>query len=154
MFEAISPPSGVSAAGMSFVVVGLPLVPVTRTPWRPAASRDNRSGARRRPIMPPMTEPSPLPARRETVAAAPPLVVAVCARLGSLKRCGVLSSIVARCYLLATLRRAASPGRTMTAPLTLSTPRHDHLPPRTPGAHDHVRFTPDVAPRANTTAAV
>src|SRR6201996_6945442 len=79
---------------MSFVVVVLPLVPVTRTTWRPAVSRDSRSGARRRLMTPPMTEPSPFPARRETVAAAPPTVVATLARIGSLRRCWVLSSIV------------------------------------------------------------
>src|ERR1700730_1025985 len=94
MFEAIWPPSGASAAVISFVVVVLPLVPVTRTTWRPAASRDSRSGARRKLMTPPMTEPSPFPARRETVAAAPPTVVATLARIGSLKRCWVLSSIV------------------------------------------------------------
>src|ERR1700722_3310005 len=94
MFDAISPPSGASAAVISFVVVVLPLVPVTRTTRRPAASRDSRSGARRRLMTPPMTEPSPFPARRETVAAAPPTVVATLARIGSLKRCWVLSSIV------------------------------------------------------------
>src|SRR5580692_7207119 len=109
MFEAISPPRGASAAVMSFVVVVLPLVPVTRTTWRPAASRDSRSGARRRPIMPPMTEPSPFPASRETVAAAPPTVVATLARIGSLKRWWVLSSIVARCYPFTALRRARPP---------------------------------------------
>ena len=36
--------------------------------------------------MPPMTEPSPFPARRDTVAAAPPTVVASLARIGSLAR--------------------------------------------------------------------
>src|SRR6201995_6070794 len=94
MFDAISPPSGASAAGMRFVVVVLPLVPVTSPTWRPAASRDSRSGARRRLITPPMTEPSPFPARRETVAAAPPTVEATLARVGSRKRCWVVSSIV------------------------------------------------------------
>src|SRR5580693_7881670 len=113
MFDAISPPSGASAAVMSFVVVVLPLVPVTRTTWRPAASRDNRSGARRRLMTPPMTEPSPLPARRETVAAAPPTVVATLARIGSRKGCWVLSSIVGP--MLSVHRRPAGrvgpPGR-------------------------------------------
>src|ERR1700757_328231 len=105
MFEAISPPSGASAAVISRVVVVLPLVPVTRTTWRPAASRDNRSGARRRLMTPPMTEPSPLPARRETVAAAPPTVVATLARIGSRKGCWVLSSIVGP--MLSVYRRPA-----------------------------------------------
>jgi hypothetical protein len=45
-------------------------------------------------MMPPMTEPSPFPARRETVAAAPPTVVANLARIGSLERFLVVSSIV------------------------------------------------------------
>src|SRR6202035_4342261 len=45
-------------------------------------------------MTPRMTEPSPFPARRETVAAAPPTVVATLARIGSLRRCWVLSSIV------------------------------------------------------------
>src|SRR6201985_3140770 len=54
---------------MSLVVVVLPLVPVTRTTWRPTASRDSRSGARRRLMTPPMTEPAPFPARRDRLGA-------------------------------------------------------------------------------------
>src|SRR5215831_16790420 len=68
---------------MSRVVVVLPLVPVTRTTCRPAASSDSRSGSSRRLMTPPMTEPSPLPASLDTVAAAPPTVVASRARIGS-----------------------------------------------------------------------
>jgi hypothetical protein len=45
-------------------------------------------------MMPPMTDPSPFPARRDTVAAAPPTVVASLARIGSLER-WLFSSIAA-----------------------------------------------------------
>ena len=100
-------PSGRSAAVISRVVVVLPLVPVTRTTRRPCASRDSRSGSSRRPMMPPMTDPSPFPARRDTVAAAPPTVVASLARIGSLERWCVLLHR-GRCYLV--IARLDEPG--------------------------------------------
>ena len=83
-FEAMSWPIALSAAAMSRVVVVFPFVPVTSTIWRPADSRVSRSGSTRRPMTPPITDPSPRPARRDTVPAAPPQVVARRARSGSL----------------------------------------------------------------------
>src|SRR5438046_9911925 len=46
-------------------------------------------------MTPPMTDPSPLPASRDTVAAAPPTVVASRARIGSRGRPGSVVSIAA-----------------------------------------------------------
>src|SRR6516162_11423742 len=114
MFDAISCPSAPSAAVISRVVVVLPLVPVTRTTWRPRASSDSRSGWRRRPMMPPMTEPSPFPASRETVAAAPPTVVASLARIGSLERWWFwsIAADAIRSAVAAGPRQAGSPPRT------------------------------------------
>ena len=83
-FEATSCPSTPSAALMSRVVVVFPLVPVTSTTRRPAASSASRSGSTRRPMTPPITDPSPRPARRDILPAAPPMVVARRARSGSL----------------------------------------------------------------------
>ena len=82
--EATSCPSTPSAAVMSRVVVVFPLVPVTSTTPRPAASSASRSGSTRRPMTPPITDPSPRPARRDILPAAPPMVVASRARNGSL----------------------------------------------------------------------
>src|SRR5207247_277435 len=82
--EATSCPSAPSAAVMSRVVVVFPLVPVTSTTWRSAASRASRWGSTRRPMTPPITDPSPRPARRDILPAAPPMVVARRARNGSL----------------------------------------------------------------------
>ncbi len=83
-FEATSCPSAPSAAVISRVVVVFPFVPVTSTIWRPTASRASRSGSRRSPMTPPITDPSPRPASRDMVPAAPPRVVARRARIGSL----------------------------------------------------------------------
>src|SRR6266545_524997 len=83
-FEATSWPSALSAEVISRVVVVLPLVPVTRTICRSAASSDSRPGSTRRPMTPPITDPSPRPARRDIRPAAPPSVVATRARIGSL----------------------------------------------------------------------
>ena len=83
-FEATSWPSALSAEVISRVVVVLPLVPVTRTICRSAASSDSRPGSTRRPMTPPITDPSPRPARRDMRPAAPPSVVATRARIGSL----------------------------------------------------------------------
>ncbi len=83
-FEATCTPSALSAAVISRVVVVLPLVPVTRTIWRSAASIESSPGSTRRPMTPPMTDPSPRPASRDIRPAAPPSVVATRARIGSL----------------------------------------------------------------------
>src|SRR5580693_1307922 len=122
MFDAIWPPSGASAAVISRVVVVLPLVPVTRTTWRPAASRESRSGSRRRPIRPPMTEPSPLPARRETEAAASATVVASLARIGRRVRWWVFASIAADAIRLPAHCGARAAPAAVKAPLTSGPP--------------------------------
>src|SRR6201986_590761 len=101
MLEATGTPSGASAAVISLLVVVLPLVPVTSTHWRPAASWDSRPGASRRLMLPPMTEPSPRPARREAAAADLPAVVAIRARKGSRGRRRVFSFIVGEPILIA-----------------------------------------------------
>src|ERR1700722_18709189 len=122
MFDAIWPPRGASAAVISRVVVVLPLVPVTRTTWRPAASRESRSGLSRRPPRPPMTEPSPLPASRETVAAASPTVVASLARIGSRVRWWVFASIAADAIRLPVHCGARGAPAGVKAPLTSGPP--------------------------------
>src|ERR1700727_1661287 len=122
MFDAIWPPSGASAAVISRVVVVLPLVPVTSTTWRPTASRESRSGSRRRPIRPPMTEPSPLPASRETEAAASPTVVASLARIGSRVRWWVCASIAADAIRLPARCGAGAAGAAVKARLTSGAP--------------------------------
>ncbi len=61
---ATSWPRAPSPAVISLVVVVLPLVPVTRTIWRPTASSRSSSGSTRRPRTPPITEPSPRPVIR------------------------------------------------------------------------------------------
>ncbi len=91
---ATSWPSALNAAVISRVVVVLPLVPVTRTIWRPAASSLSSSGSTRRPSTPPMTDPSPRPVSCETRPAAPPIPVARRARSGSL----LMGADVIRCY--------------------------------------------------------
>src|ERR1700689_5167785 len=80
--DAICWPSVPSAAVISLVVVVLPLVPVTRMTCRPRASSESRSGFSLRPMIPPITDPSPRPASREARPAAPPTVVARRARRG------------------------------------------------------------------------
>src|SRR3984957_13837946 len=63
--DAICWPRVPSAAVTSLVVVVFPLVPVTRMTCRPRASRESRSGFSRRPMTPPITDPSPRPASRD-----------------------------------------------------------------------------------------
>ena len=84
--DAICCPMAPSAAVTSLVVVVFPLVPVTRMTCRPRASSESRSGLRRNPMTPPMTDPSPRPASLEARPAAPPTVVARRARSGRLYR--------------------------------------------------------------------
>src|SRR4029453_12970611 len=75
-------PSTPSAAAVSRVVVVLPLVPETRAIARPAARFFSRSGSILRPIQPPITEPSPRPAARDSAAAVRDTEVATLARRG------------------------------------------------------------------------
>src|ERR1017187_5328952 len=75
-FEATSWPSAPSAEVISRVVVVLPFVPVTSTTWRSAASRASSSGSTRKPMTPPITDPSPRPARRDILPPEPPIVAA------------------------------------------------------------------------------
>src|SRR5262249_47823053 len=71
------------AAAVSRVVVVLPLVPETSAIFRPAARWESRSGSILRPIHPPITDPSPRPAARESAAAVFATVVAMRARNGT-----------------------------------------------------------------------
>src|SRR3954447_1514595 len=75
-------PSTPSAAAVSRVVVVLPLVPDTSAIARPVARWASRSGSILRPIQPPMTEPSPRPAARESAAAVRDTELATLARRG------------------------------------------------------------------------
>src|ERR1700722_2957206 len=118
MFDAIWPPSGASAGVVRRVGAVLPWVRVTSTPWRPRASRESRWGSRRSPIRPPMTEPSPLPASRETEAAASPTVVASLARIGRRGRGGGIASIAADAIPLTGRRGAGVAPAPVKAPLT------------------------------------
>ena len=77
-------PSTPSAAAVSRVVVVLPLVPETSATARPAARLRSRSGSILSPIQPPMTEPSPRPAARESAAAVRETEVATLALMGIL----------------------------------------------------------------------
>src|ERR671917_63569 len=77
-------PSTPSAAAVSRVVVVLPLVPDTSAMARPAARFRSRSGSIFRPSQPPITEPSPRPAARESAAAVRDTDVATLARRGIL----------------------------------------------------------------------
>ena len=103
-FEAMCSPSGASAAVTRRVVVVLPFVPVTRTTCRSCASMASSPGSSRSPMTPPITEPSPRPASRETLLAAPPTLVASLARKGSL-------FIPADVIVTRDGQSAASPGR-------------------------------------------
>ena len=62
-------PSTPSAAAVSRVVVVLPLVPEISAICRPAARLASRFGSIIRPILPPMTDPSPRPVARDSAAA-------------------------------------------------------------------------------------
>src|SRR5690349_15253973 len=75
-------PSTPRAAAVNRVVVVLPLVPETNAIARPAARFRSRSGSILRPIHPPITEPSPRPAARESAAAVRDTEVATLARRG------------------------------------------------------------------------
>src|SRR5690349_3284114 len=75
-------PSTPRAAAVNRVVVVLPLVPETSAIARPAARFFSRSGSILRPIHPPITEPSPRPAARESAAAVRDTEVATLARRG------------------------------------------------------------------------
>src|SRR5689334_25196099 len=70
------------AAAVKRVVVVLPLVPDTSAMARPAARCASRSGSIFRPIQPPMTEPSPRPAARDSAAAVRDTELATLARRG------------------------------------------------------------------------
>ncbi len=87
--ETTSPPAR-RASATSRVVVVLPLVAEIRTTSRCPASRDSSSGSNFRATRPPITDPLPRPAARDTAAAALPAVTASLARADS----GVLSDIV------------------------------------------------------------
>src|SRR6187549_3430713 len=76
-------PSTPRAAAVNRVVVVLPLVPDTSAIARPAARFLSRSGSILRPIHPPITEPSPRPAARESAAAVRDTEVATLARRGN-----------------------------------------------------------------------
>ncbi len=73
-------PAARSASAISRVVVVLPLVAETRTTSRCCASRARRSGSSLRATLPPITDPLPRPAARDTAAAAFPAVTASLAR--------------------------------------------------------------------------
>src|SRR5690606_20097421 len=73
-----------TAAVVSRVVVVLPLVPEISAIRRPEARWDSRSGSIRRPIQPPITEPSPRPVARDSAAAVRETELATLARRGSL----------------------------------------------------------------------
>src|SRR3954447_19568669 len=75
-------PSTPSAAAVSRVVVVLPLVPDTSAIARPVARLRSRSGSILRPIQPPITEPSPRPAARESAAAVRDTELATLVRRG------------------------------------------------------------------------
>src|SRR4051794_11973668 len=77
-------PSTPRAAAVKRVVVVLPLVPDTSAMARPAARCASRSGSIFRPIQPPMTEPSPRPAARDSAAAVRDTELATLARRGIL----------------------------------------------------------------------
>ena len=64
------------------MVVVLPLVPETSAIARPADRWASRSGSIFRPIHPPITEPSPRPAARESAAAVRDTELATLARRG------------------------------------------------------------------------
>ena len=73
-------PAARSASAISRVVVVLPLVADTRTTSRCCASRASRSGSSLSATWPPITDPLPRPAARDTAAAALPAVTASLAR--------------------------------------------------------------------------
>src|SRR3954447_3549332 len=75
-------PSTPRAAAVSRVVVVLPLVPDTSAIARPADRWDSSSGSIFSPIQPPITDASPLPARRESAAAVRDTELAALARRG------------------------------------------------------------------------
>lgn len=75
-------PSTPTAAVVSRVVVVLPLVPDTSAMARPADRWASRSGSILRPIQPPITEPSPRPAARDSAAAVRDTELATFARRG------------------------------------------------------------------------
>lgn len=73
-------PAAVSASAISRVVVVLPFVADTRITSRCCASRPSRSGSSLSATRPPITDPLPRPAARDTAAAALPAVTASLAR--------------------------------------------------------------------------
>ena len=75
-------PSTPSAAAVSLVVVVLPLVPETRATAARRRGGASSSGSILRPIQPPITEPSPRPAARESAAAVRETELATFARRG------------------------------------------------------------------------
>src|SRR5512139_3014874 len=66
----------------SRVVVVLPFVPDTSAMARPDDRWASRSGSILRPIQPPITEPSPRPAARDSAAAVRDTELATLARMG------------------------------------------------------------------------
>ena len=71
------------AAASNWVVVVLPLVPLTRATRRPRARRASASGSRTSVTRPPMTVPLPAPSRRESEPTNPPTPEARRVRTGS-----------------------------------------------------------------------
>ena len=84
-----------SAAASKRVVVVLPLVPVTRATWRPAANVPSRSGAINSPTRPPMTDPPPRCSRRDAALTAVEARPARRARTGNVPSAG--GDVTCRC---------------------------------------------------------
>src|SRR5688572_30395211 len=89
---ATSPSTPIAAATRRVVVV-LPLVPETSATRRPAARWRSSSGSILRPSQPPITEPSPRPAARDSAAAVLDTEEATLARRGRWPR-SVSSAVV------------------------------------------------------------
>lgn len=97
-------PAALRASASSRVVVVLPLVAETSTTSRWVASAASRSGSSLRATRPPITDPLPRPAARDTAAAALPAVTASLARGDSGSELPAIVSTTSLCPIPAPAR--------------------------------------------------